>query len=575
MFGNNPTLRFPGNLAQVSNITELRGVSPYEMNDESAILVTAAGLFTFDASSTANDDGVYVIRPNGFTPLQAGRWVKPGPQAPTPADGNTFATLAALQASGLDVAYLVGDPDNPDGMFFKVGGTLVRQKSGSITFGAKSYGAKGDGVTDDIAAIKLMINDNTQLVNEKGGAGYWPRGTYRTSDKIDNIGTYSTYRGDGERVSIMERSGSTAFPAIHRNAGVQWGRARISNMGFRGYSHAVLISDDTDGIDMDNLDIAGSSSAGVQFDNQWQTSSFDRVVVRSGSAGFVSNTGVANAVRMNKCETTDLSGEHIKLNGAEDMIVASHRFEGGGLIGGYTLNLSNVKQLTFDGGYMESTHEYAARIVATTGIIVFRNIHFTGTGARVEGTAGPYKWLTDSVGGLVFENCDSTFPMRVPAHAELRGVCPGILRSGLRGNASRPPQNITTSTNFAVARFTRLSAVADEGNVTALTGDLNLEVTHVDGTGALTRLSRKIQVTVVGKGAALTISAVTKDANDTGTAVSDTNFNSSIDAGGLSGLLTINLAPLTTGVPVFKESAEIVWRQTASLDQNTFAVELQ
>lgn len=77
MFGNNPTLRFPGNLMQVRSINELRGVSPYEMNDEAAILVTGSGLFTFDASSMANDNGVSVIRPDGFTPLQSGRWVQP------------------------------------------------------------------------------------------------------------------------------------------------------------------------------------------------------------------------------------------------------------------------------------------------------------------------------------------------------------------------------------------------------------------------------------------------------------------------------------------------------------------
>ena len=92
MFGNNPTLRFPGNLMQVRSINELRGVSPYEMNDEAAILVTGSGLFTFDASSLANDNGKTVIRPDGFTPLQSGRWVQSGAQTAE----NTFNTVLAL-----------------------------------------------------------------------------------------------------------------------------------------------------------------------------------------------------------------------------------------------------------------------------------------------------------------------------------------------------------------------------------------------------------------------------------------------------------------------------------------------
>jgi len=132
MFGNNPTLRFPGNLMQVRSINELRGVSPYEMNDEAAILVTAAGLFTFDASSLANDDGATVIRPNGFTPLQSGRWVSPVTVPSLPE--NTFSTLAALQAANLSVAYLVGDPTETDGVFFKSGATSTRQSADSIGF---------------------------------------------------------------------------------------------------------------------------------------------------------------------------------------------------------------------------------------------------------------------------------------------------------------------------------------------------------------------------------------------------------------------------------------------------------
>jgi len=200
MFGNNPTLRFPGNLMQVRSITELRGISPYEMNDEAAILVTAAGLFTFDPSSMANDDGVSVVRPDGFTPLQSGRWVLPG----SADKDNTFTTLTSLQAASptLKVATLVGDPTEADGTFFYRNGAWVRQGANSFAFqqtgsatirnietklrevekSVTDYGTGTDwGVLVDAAVASLGMTSAVRLVT--------PPGVWTTSGR-----DYSAYR---------------------------------------------------------------------------------------------------------------------------------------------------------------------------------------------------------------------------------------------------------------------------------------------------------------------------------------------------------------------------------------------
>jgi len=216
MFGNNPTLRFPGNLMQVRSINELRGVSPYEMNDEAAILVTGSGLFTFDASSLANDNGKTVIRPDGFTPLQSGRWVQSGAQTAE----NTFASVALLQASGLSVAYLVGDPVEPDGLFTGPPGALARQKADGISTsrgpnvdqslvtifdrgsGTSSVmektleraGAVGNNDADDFQAMQDALSEiefNVQFETYASntpflGAGelVWPQGVFLSSDAL-------------------------------------------------------------------------------------------------------------------------------------------------------------------------------------------------------------------------------------------------------------------------------------------------------------------------------------------------------------------------------------------------------
>jgi len=216
MFGNNPTLRFPGNLMQVRSINELRGVSPYEMNDEAAILVTGSGLFTFDASSLANDNGKTVIRPDGFTPLQSGRWVQSGAQTAE----NTFSTVLALQGSGLSVAYLVGDPNEADGLFTGVPGSLVRQNatgiastvrptvekglidifdrgagtSGIMEKSLSRAGAVGNGIAIDTDAIQDAVSEieyNTRFDQFSSNTPYlgagevtFPQGLFLVDDAI-------------------------------------------------------------------------------------------------------------------------------------------------------------------------------------------------------------------------------------------------------------------------------------------------------------------------------------------------------------------------------------------------------
>lgn len=64
----------------------------------------------------------------------------------------------------------------------------------------KSYGAKGDGVTDDTNAIKSALND---LVPAVGGTIYFPTGTYIISETI-LIGGNVTIYGDGVFNSLIK-----------------------------------------------------------------------------------------------------------------------------------------------------------------------------------------------------------------------------------------------------------------------------------------------------------------------------------------------------------------------------------
>jgi len=102
-------ITFPGNLSQVANAAILRAVpSALLKNGDLYIVVALSGLFVFDPSSTANDDGSTVLKPNDRTNLQAGRWIfsvtgfapgAPGGDGPAGPASAYRATLADLKAA--------------------------------------------------------------------------------------------------------------------------------------------------------------------------------------------------------------------------------------------------------------------------------------------------------------------------------------------------------------------------------------------------------------------------------------------------------------------------------------------
>lgn len=72
-----------------------------------------------------------------------------------------------------------------------------------VTFGydvgdVRRYGAKGDGVTDDAAAIQLAI-DTIEATG--GGVLYFPAGVYVIGSQI-RLGRSMTYRGDGKSINV-------------------------------------------------------------------------------------------------------------------------------------------------------------------------------------------------------------------------------------------------------------------------------------------------------------------------------------------------------------------------------------
>jgi len=520
----------------------------------------------------------------------------PGPAGPTFV---TLATFRAAPSSNRKQALKV--PGIPSGDFYfettsppyvddgvdtiKANDTALsvgawrRQKDDSVLAGARKYGASNTLASNAQPGIQADYDVNGPYASNRGGLGYLPKGRYRLGASID-LKSYSDYKGDGPRASILDQEDApVSYPAFKWDyAGVLYGFASVSDVGARGFSHGVLITQDTDEVNLRRMHLANMSSAGVQVTGMLQTGIFDEVKIENSNNGIISSSTVCNAMRIMKCDTRNISGEHIKLNGSEGCLIGGHRAEGGGLSTGITFNLSNTRNLAFEDLYAESTHRKIARIVGTSGVVSFSHSHFTGTGAG--GAIGPYTWETDGTGGLIFHCCDSIYyPMRVPAHAKLEGTNPGIVPCVFAGKDSNA-QSVMTSNDFALLRVTRLNTSSDAANVTQMRATLTLQITYLSAGGStLATVDREIEIFARAQGNSLSIDAVTRHASDLGIGANATLTGTSTSAGTASAataLLTMQMPGVVpAGALVFKRSMSIVWNQISSLDGNTFAVELQ
>ena len=95
------------------------------------------------------------------------------------------------------------------------------------------YGAKGDGITDDTAAIQAAINAGGQ-----GSCIYIPAGTYKITGTLRMTNALQALRGAGSRLSYLVYSPTASGSAIIITNGTPSYHCQITGLGFMGASDA-------------------------------------------------------------------------------------------------------------------------------------------------------------------------------------------------------------------------------------------------------------------------------------------------------------------------------------------------
>lgn|SRR5574341_498384 len=164
-----------------------------------------------------------------------------------------------------------------------IGNYLTNKETwSSILFNVKSYGAKGDGTTDDTTAIQSAIN---AAQTNGGGIVFFPEGIFKFSGiSFPDSGIQIILKGSGNRNSILNYYGSnTAIDAIGTTSSRVYFYLRDLAI-FNKSSGAFGIEAEWNAVHsgMRNVQIEGFLTSQMRINNSWQCS-FESVLFNGTS----------------------------------------------------------------------------------------------------------------------------------------------------------------------------------------------------------------------------------------------------------------------------------------------------
>lgn len=239
----------------------------------------------------------------------------------------------------------------------------------------KEFGAIGDSVTDDTAAINAALASLQRPSYERGGILYFPAGHYRCASTLaitswnapqqDGSALHNIIvRGDGPGCTILDFNGASGSNGITFNHGAHFGVEDIEIINARGTGIMISAPSNMSSayFGLRNLRIQGCQQHGIQIQNAFMGTLEDIWSTNNRGNGFEFD-GYHTSIDTRRCFASQNTGIGWVING---MIYSSFTSCGSdnNLIG---YSLSNVAGIHFSGCGAEENSRDAWLVNATLG----------------------------------------------------------------------------------------------------------------------------------------------------------------------------------------------------------------
>jgi hypothetical protein len=305
------------------------------------------------------------------------------------------ALRALLKTSSSSNAYVTGYYVAGDGgggaYYYDATDTVTADNSGTVIVASdggrwklafsgpvsvKTFGAKGDGNTDDAAAIQKCIDF---CAGDNGRQVYFAQSNYYIGTAL-KLYKFSNILGAGPTKSRINLQGKAYTGAVFVNNDLDtFSNVTIKELGIRGGSYGIYNTAATqEQLILENVYFELQTQAGIRSDHDWQINSLNNVSFYYCFQGIYIAAGFANHNSYYSVQFSGITGASYRCESYNEVNnFIGCRFEAGGLAGNIAIQVSNNRDTNFRGCYFENIHNVLLQESSAAGTL-FDGCHFTG-----------------------------------------------------------------------------------------------------------------------------------------------------------------------------------------------------